>query len=136
MIAWRRKIVCWSCLWWLEILLKFVGVGDVSFCYKSFSSRNWVFLRYCLRLTSVSKFFSSLMDSEFTFLMMKVGFRITSGNFRVSLKLNLMQFSFAGNWIKIHMVFHFFKAQSFLFQDSSDPDVTPNITFIRNMKFQ
>ena len=35
MVAWLRKITTWNCLQWLEILLIFVGIGDVSFHYKS-----------------------------------------------------------------------------------------------------
>ena len=42
----------------LEILLTFVGVGDVSFHYKSGFLRNW------LRLNSVSYFSSCLSDLD------------------------------------------------------------------------
>ena len=31
MIAWLRKIVTWNHLQWLEVLLTFVWVGDLSF---------------------------------------------------------------------------------------------------------
>ena len=40
-----------------------------------------------------------------------------------------MRFSLKGNWIQIYMVFLFLKAQYLLFQNSSDRDVTPSITF-------
>ena len=40
-----------------------------------------------------------------------------------------MRFSLKVNWIEIYMVFLFFKVQYFLFQNSSDRDVTPSITF-------
>ena len=36
MVAWLRKIVNWNRLQWLEILLTFVGLADVSFHYNSF----------------------------------------------------------------------------------------------------
>ena len=36
MVAWLRKIVDWNRLQWLEILLTFVGLADVSFHYNSF----------------------------------------------------------------------------------------------------
>ena len=66
---------------------------------------------------------------------MKADTRINSGNFRVNRKLVflieiLMQFSLKGNWMQIHMVFPFVTVQSFLFQNSSDLDVTPNITHL------
>ena len=35
MVAWQRKIVNLNYLKWLEILLTFLGVSDVSFHYKS-----------------------------------------------------------------------------------------------------
>ena len=57
MIVWVRKIVNWNRLQWLEVLLTFVGVGDVNFCYKSGFFKE--------KLTSVSKFSSSPKDSEF-----------------------------------------------------------------------
>ena len=37
MIAWLRKIVSWNCLQWLEILLTFGGLANVSLHYDSFS---------------------------------------------------------------------------------------------------
>ena len=43
----------------LEILLTFIGVGDVSFHYKL------SFLRNCLRLNSVSDFSRLLKDLKF-----------------------------------------------------------------------
>ena len=50
-----------------------------------------------------------------------------------------MQFLLKGNLIQIHKVFPFLTFQYHLFQNSSDPDVTPNltffITFVVNMKF-
>ena len=32
--------------------------------------------------------------------------------------------------MNIHMVFHFLTAQLYLFQNSSDPDVAPNVTYL------
>ena len=66
---------------------------------------------------------------------MKVDGRIISGNFRVKSKVDflidiLMQFFLKGNWIQIHMVYLFLTLQSRLFQNSSDPDVTPNIIYL------
>ena len=37
MVAWLRKIVNWNRLQWLEILLTFVGLADVSLHYDSLS---------------------------------------------------------------------------------------------------
>ena len=37
MVAWLRKIVCWNRLQWLEILLTFGVLADVSLHYDSFS---------------------------------------------------------------------------------------------------
>ena len=41
-----------------------------------------------------------------------------------------MRFLLKGNWIRIHMVFDFLTVPSFLFQNSSNPNVTPNITYL------
>ena len=35
MVVWLRNIVSWNSLQWLEILLTFIGAGDLSFHYKS-----------------------------------------------------------------------------------------------------
>ena len=40
MAAWVRKIVSWN-LQWLEVLLTFVGLGDVNFHYKSGFLKNF-----------------------------------------------------------------------------------------------
>ena len=66
---------------------------------------------------------------------MKVDGRIISGNFRVKSKVDFlieifMQFFLKGNWIQILMVYLFLTLQSSLFQNSSDPDVTPNIIYL------
>ena len=143
MIVWRRKIVSGSCLRWLEIILTFVGVGDVSSHYKSFPLRYSLryFLRYSLRLTSVSTFFSSLRDSEsrceyLLFLTMKVDFRITSGNFRGSLKFNLMQFLLTGTSHGISFSYSSILPVSEQFWPWCYVQHHLFITFIRNMKFQ
>ena len=39
-----------------------------------------------------------------------------------------MQFLLKRNWIQIHMVYTLLTVQSHLFQNSFDPDVTPNMT--------
>ena len=40
-----------------------------------------------------------------------------------------MQFWLKRNWIQIHMVYTLLTVQSRLFQNSSDPDITSNITY-------
>ena len=101
---------------WLEILFTFLGVRDASFHYKLFPLR---FLKELLKANL--RIFSLLRDSGF------------SGNITVNQKLSFeLKFScgFRCNSIQIHTPFLFLTVQSFLFQISSDADVTPNITYL------
>ena len=41
-----------------------------------------------------------------------------------------MRLSLKNNWIQIHMQFPFVTVRPFLFQNSSNPDFTPNITYL------
>ena len=90
------------------------------------------FLRNCLRLT-----FSSLRDSQFRcgFLIFQ-WWKLTfiSSNFKVDFLIEIfMRFSLKSSWIQILMPFLFLTVRSLLFQNSSDPDVTPNITYLLHL---
>ena len=68
----------------------------------------------------------------FQFLITKVDVRIISGSFMVNRKVHFLieifiWLSLKGNWIQIHIAFPFLAVRFFLFQNSSNPDVTPNM---------
>ena len=66
----------------------------------------------------------------FNFLMIKVDVPIISGNFRVDFLIEIfMQFFWKSHEIQIPVPFLFLPVQAFLFQNSSDPDITSNITY-------
>ena len=61
----------------------------------------------------------------FNFLVIKVDVLIISGNFKVDFLIEIFtRFLLKSNWIQIPTIW------SLLFQNSSDPDVLPNTTYL------